>query len=199
MSSELVFFQALSSAMAIGSYGLRSLYQKWRMNKRKHQLFVVLVSRKSGTTQALRNAQDETKDKCVLVDALEDIVETQPAEVRTHLHHLLDTNSDAFAVKAYPLVKSYIDDMRRIHKRRPVVLFTSDVALVRFLRVPERQVVCCLPNINYYSKTVSKLSEQDSKVYAFSREKLITQPYQKLLFSSQMELQRLVEKMVGHR
>lgn len=199
MSNELLFFQALSSAMALSGVGLRHLFARYKMKKRKNQLFVCLVSRKCGTTTALKACQDETKDRCVLVDALSDIVETQDKPMRDHLHHLLANNTDAFAVKVYPLVKQYIDDMRRIHKRRPVVLFTSDVSLVKFLRVPDKQVVCCLPNINLSNKTVAKLNEEDGKLYTFSREKLITQNYEKILFNSQMELQQLVEKMIGRR
>jgi len=193
---EMLFMQGLSSATGIVGIGI----MRWwtlRRSRAKKRLFVVLTSRKSGLTtqlQELDNHQD-----ILLIDAMEDVLSTQPNEERELLKELANNNTDAFCVKMFPLVKQYLDDCRKTYKNRPIILFTSEPALVDFLKVPKYQVACLLPSMQLYQQLLIDFQEDDLRLLSRSRESLIKLPYAKFFFSSFEGLHTQLEKFLNRK
>lgn len=193
---EMMFMQALSSATGIVGLGM----MRWwalRRAKAKKRLFVVLVSRKCGLTTQLQ--QLDNHQEILLIDAMEDVLSTQPPEMRELLRELANHNTDAFCVKMFPLVKKYLDDCRNTYRTRPIILFTSEPALVEFLKVPKYQVACLLPSMQMYQRLLLDFQEDDMCLLSRSRETLIKLPYAKFFFSSFEGLQTQLEKFLNRK
>lgn len=192
---EMLFMQTLSSATGLVGVGI----MRWwalRRSREKKRLFVVLTSRKSGLTTQLQELDNH--QNILLIDAMEDVLSTQPNEERELLKELANYNTDAFCVKMFPLVKQYLNDCRRTYKHRPIILFTSEPALVEFLKVPKYQVACLLPSMQLYQRLLIDFQEDDLRLLSQSRETLIKLPYAKFFFSSFEGLHAQLEKFL-HR
>lgn len=193
---EMMFMQALSSATGIVGIGI----MRWwtlRRSRAKKRLFVVLTSRKSGLTTQLQELDNH--QNILLIDAMEDVLSTQPVEERELLKELANNNSDAFCVKMFPLVKRYLEDCRKTYKNRPIILFTSEPALVDFLKVPKYQVACLLPSMQLYQRLLIDFQEDDLRLLSKSRESLIKLPYAKFFFSSFDGLHSQLEKFLNRK
>lgn len=193
---EVMFIQALSSATGIVSVGMMRWWSLRRARAKK-RLFVVLTSRKSGLTtqlQGLDNHQD-----ILLIDAMEDVLSSQPPDERELLKELANHNTDAFCVKMFPLVKQYLKDCQKTYKKRPIILFTSEPALVEYLKVPKYQVACLLPSMHLYQRLLMDFQDDDLCLLSQSREKLIKLPYAKFFFSSFEGLHTQLEKFLNRK
>jgi hypothetical protein len=200
---ELLFLQALATAIYVGgseSYGLFSRCKKKKKSSSPecdNKLFVVLSSRKSGVTTQLKMIENTAN--VLMIDAMEDIINTQRSDEREMLKELANTNSNAFCVKMFPLVSKYLDECRKAYKNRPIILFTSEPELVEYLDVPLTHVACLLPSMSFYQKLISDFSEEDLKLLSETRENLIKLPYGKFMFSSFDGLMGVLERFLNHK
>jgi len=195
-NSEAMFLQALSSATGILGVGL----MRWwalRRAKAKKRLFVVLVSRKSGLTTQLQELDNH--QKILIIDAMEDVLSSQPIEDRELLKELANHNTDAFCIKMFPLVSTYLKDCMKTYRNRPIILFTSEPALIEFLKVPKYQVACLLPSMQLYQHLLLDFQEDDLRLLTQSRENLIKLPYAKFFYSSFEGLHTQLEKFLNRK
>lgn len=193
---EVMFMQGLSSATGIVGVGL----MRWwalRRARAKKRLFVVLVSRKSGLTTQLKELDNH--QKILLIDAMEDVLSSQPPEERELLKELANYNTDAFCIKMFPLIKQYLKDCRKTYKSRPIILFTSEPALINFLKVPKYQVACLLPSMQLYQRLLMDFQDDDLRLLSQTRENLIKLPYAKFFFSSFEGLHSQLEKFLNRK
>lgn len=186
--SEALFLQLLYSSLSIGAYGCIMCGKRARRRMKKGKdVFVILTSRKSGITTQLKTI-DNYNSSAILIDVMEDVVGSMKEDERNYLTELSTKNQEAFGMKIYPIVHKYIGDMRKTYPNRPLLLFTSDVSLVEYLKVDEKQVACLLPTMGLFQKLVSEFNEGDVKLIAESRERLISLHYPKFLYGSFREL-----------
>lgn len=193
---EVLFMQALSSATGVVGLGLLRWWSLRRAKARK-RLFVVLISRKSGLTTQLQELDNH--QNILLIDGMEDVLNSQHPAERELLKELANTNSDAFCVKMFPLIKQYLEDCRSTYKDRPIILFTSEPALVDFLKVPKYQTACLLPSLSMYQRLLLDFHEEDLRLLTQTRERLLKLPHAKFFFSSFSGLHTQLEKFLNRK
>jgi hypothetical protein len=141
----------------------------------------------------------DNHQKILLIDAMEDVLSSQPPEERELLKELANFNTDTFCIKMFPLIKQYLKDCRKTYKNRPIILFTSEPALVDFLKVPKYQVACLLPSMQLYQRLLMDFQEDDLRLLSQTRDNLIKLNYAKFFYSSFEGLHSQLEKFLNRK
>jgi hypothetical protein len=192
---ELIFLQVLSATLYSG-------YKGWKMfRKREPALFVVLSARKCGVSTSIRKVKEGVDGKVVLVDR-DDIIESQPSELRDKLKQLMDEErKDSFDLLFYPIVKNHLKQCRKVFKNNPVVLFINDQHLVKYLQVPLRNVLTIIPSITMFQNLLEKYRADGQNTAANlllkSREELIVSAYNKKLIKNWSDLDQLLSSILA--
>lgn len=196
-SPEFLFLQMLSVAVYGGVAGFRL----WKQH-RKQKLFVVLSTRKIGLTTALKKVKESMEGKVIVVDR-DDIIESQSDEVKTKLLGLMNERKDAFDLLFYPLVKAHLKNCVRIFKGQPIVLFVNDEYLIKYLKVPNKNVLSLVPTVSMFQKLMDsyKGKNEDGALKALitSREELIVSGFKKVLLKNWNELESILNKILAVR
>jgi len=192
--AQMQFLSLLTGALYVGGTGCIHLYKK-RKNIKKKRLFVVLVPRKIGLTTQLEKI--EPNDKMVIIDSDNSILNSVEKPKREFLKEMRDKDKMYFNTHYYPLVSKYLDDIKKIHKNKVVMLFTSDPELVEFLDIEERCCSILFPSLTMVNQLVKVYDDEEIGLLTQSRDNLMTLPHAKFLFSSFSDLSTKLEKLLN--
>lgn len=185
------------TASAVASAG----WLAWKMKKANtsERLFIVLVQRKVGLSHQLNLIKEQISHNCVIT-SLEDAVASD-FESKEKLLFLKEHNEDLFQNEAKPLLKSHIQKLLKIHRRKLVVLFTSDHSIIDFLKVQSKKVCLLLPTLEFNRTLLSTYEkEKDKHIIQSSREHILTETaekkYPRFLFRSYQQLEGILERLI---
>lgn len=187
------FISLLSSSAYVSGYGCLKLYRRWKNKQDTNKIFVVLTARKAGLTTQLKKLDIESSN-VILIDSQEAVINSQVEKERIHLLHLLDTDQEAFKVKFYPLLLNYVENIKKINKtNRPIIIFSSDPSIVNYLGIKPKYVCSLLPSLNMINNLIKKFEDTEIKLLTESKEKLLTQRYEKFSYKSFGDLIKILE------
>lgn len=193
---EYVFANSLASSMAFGSY---SLYRWYKQRKRTSvdATFCFLTSRRSGTSTQIKRLLNENKtwQKAVILDE-DDIINTQTLDKQDLLVSLRNSNTDSYLVQLFPLLKTYLDDIRRIYPKKPVIIFTSQPQLINFLGLKKQNCCVFLPNTEFYKSLMSNMDTDDVSQMTSSREQLLGESYARIMYRSYKDMLRQLDRLI---
>lgn len=195
----LLFVSNLTSAVAYGSW---SLFKWYKRRQHRNEVFCIVSARHGGISTAVKRLRDDNREynRAILLDE-DDVIEKQPHEVQQHLHDLRNTNQDSYMVEVYPLIRKHIQELRIVHGNNPVVLFTSLVKLPKFLGVKDKRCLMLYTSGDFHKELVEGLphdnhSQEDVKRMADTRDNLLSQPYERMKYTSFGHLKRILEHML---
>lgn len=172
---------------------------KLRKAKSSERLFVVLCQRRAGLSTQLDRIKEQISHNAVIT-SLEDAVAAE-FESKDKLAFLKAHNEDLFQTEAKPLLKEHIGKLLKIHRRKIVILFTSDHSVIDFLKVPPKKVCLLLPTMTFNHHLLAQYEkESDKHLVTSSREALLTETaekkYPRFLFRSYEQLESVLERLI---
>lgn len=202
MSESLIFASNLASAIAFSSF---NLYKLWKRRQTKNETFCIISARHSGITTAVQKLRDDNQEfnRALIVDE-DDVIHRQSDKQRVHLEHLRDTNTDSYTVEVFPLIREYLHSLRQIHGNRPIILFTSLLALPKFLEIKHKRCLLLYSSSDFHGELMEGF-QKDGQTASFvkrmsdSRDLLLSQPYERLKYRSFGELARMLENLLFGR
>lgn len=202
MSETLFFASALTNAIAFSGF---NLYKMWKKRHHKNETFCIVSARHTGLTTAVQQLREDNQEfrRALIVDE-NDILSKQNERKKEHLETLRDTNKDSYMVEIFPLIREYLNDLRKIHGSRPIVLFTSLLALPKFLEIKDKRCLLLYTSSDFHGELVEGFNKdgkdtQQIKRMSDSRDLLLSQPYERVKYRSFGELARILESLLFGR
>jgi predicted lipase len=128
-----------------------------------HQLVAIVSHHKSGKSHFINSVQ--SKDWLIL-DLEENVKINLNDGERDHLNKF--NGNTSFSVHYYPLCKKYLDSVEANHKGRNIIVFCSDLDLVKYLKI--KQVYSFAPSNNLSEMIRNNITdENDQKKYDENR------------------------------
>ena len=186
-ASQLSFLSGLASSIAYVSY---YSWMFWRKRKNNFKIFGVLCSEKSGVSGALKKV--EYNEKLVLVDVSE-VVKMDQKKFET-LNKVKENDLNYYNALVFELVKDYLEKIRKISKNKVVVILTSNVDLLKYLKVHDNAISVVVPTIDYQVELIKRFeNEDDIDRLQKSKEKLTELKYPLFKFKNHNKLVEIFE------
>jgi len=202
MSESLLFASSLANAIAFSSW---NLYKLWKRRINKNETFCIITARHSGITTAVQKLREDNQEfnRAIIVDE-NDVIERQSERRVEHLMTLRDSNVDAYTVEIFPLIRDYLTQLREIHGNRPIILFSSLLALPKFLEIKPKRCLLLYTSSDFHAELIEGhsrdgKSQQTIKRMSDSRDLLLSQPYERLKYRGFGELARMLENLLFGR
>jgi len=185
-ASQLSFLSGLASSIAYMSYYSWMFWKK----KYKHKIFGVLCSEKSGVSGALNKV--EFNEKIVLVDVSEVVkMDKEKYEV---LNHVKESDLNYYNALVFDLVKDYLNKIKKVSKKKVIVILTSNVDLLKYLKVADSAISVVVPTIDYQVELIKRFeNENDIDRLQKSKEKLTELKYPIFKFKNHNKLVEIFE------
>lgn len=184
---QLSFLSGLASSISYASY---YSWMFWKKRKNKYRIFGVLCSEKSGVSDALRKV--EFNEKLVLVDVSEVVKMDQ--DKFNILNKVKENDLNYYNALVFELVRDYLNKIKKVSKNKIVVILTSNVDLLKYLKVHDCAISVVVPTIDYQVELIKRFENADDiDKLQKSKEKLTELKYPLFKFKNHNKLVEIFE------
>jgi hypothetical protein len=186
-AGQMSFLSGLASSIAyVGYYS----WMFWKKRKNSYKIFGVLCSEKSGVSEALKKV--EFNEKLVLVDVSE-VVKMDDENFKI-LNHVKESDLNYYNALVFEMVKDYLLKIKKVSKNKIVVVLTSNVDLLKYLKVCDNAISVVVPTIDYQVELIKRFEKEDDiDKLQKSKEKLTELKYPIFKFKSHSKLVEIFE------
>jgi hypothetical protein len=101
----------------------------------------------------------------------------------------------SFNLTWYPLVKTYLDGVKKAFKKKNLLLFISDPELATYLKIDKKDILSLIPSNAMANQISGKLSPEDRAVFEDGRMQLLLKHYNLQSFNSWAELSEILRDL----
>lgn len=186
-AGQLSFLSGLASSIAYASY---YSWMFWKKRKNKFKIFGVLCSEKSGISDALKKV--EFNEKLVLVDVSEVVKMDQ--DKFDVLNKVKENDLNYYNALIFEIVKDYLTKIKKVSNKKIVVILTSNIDLLKYLKIHDNAISVVVPTIDYQVELIKRFqNEDDIDKLQKSKEKLTELKYPIFKFKNHNKLVEIFE------
>ena len=186
--SQLSFLASLTTSIAYAGYRGYGLCK----SHNKPRLYGLLVSNTEGLDEILNELEiDTSKVQPIIVEkALQEYLNDDKLAT---LNKLKDQKSPYYNVFVFKEFNEYLKLLKKNNKQTIFVVITSNLKLLKDLKVKKENISILLPNVKYYLKLLNNVENKD--LDQENREQLIHLDYCKFYFNGKSGLVNILSKM----
>lgn len=180
--NTISFITSLTSSLLYGTYK-SYIFCKKRIKK---NTFIILMSSTTGIQELINETDNHENIVPVVVnDVLDNYLNE---DEKNELERNKCVNKILYNILVLKHLKSYIRELKSYNKKSVFVVFTTQLELLKSLKVNNNNICVLLPSIKYNHKIQYRLDEDEQVNNLERREMLYNTNYEKLVFNNKQEL-----------
>jgi hypothetical protein len=157
---------------------------------------IVLPSKGGASTMVERLAQS---DNAIILD-LNNNIEMNLSEKEMEIFKSLSRQSPSFAVHIYPLLKRYVQNVKKNFPHKKIIVVGSNIKELQYCGIKKGDILSFIPNTEFSNIIMGALmSETDKELFQNSRLELLLGTKEKLrnVYESYDDLQKKITAKYG--